>query len=491
MTERQPAADVLFVMAIRPDNRYPFIVAHCVNTAIFAAKIGAGLGLSRSRQIQIGLAALLHDIGTALIPENIVNKAGRLTEQELALFRERPQRSYRILHGMGDSTAYLADIAQQVYERIDGSGYPLGLKGDEIHEDAQIIGLVDMYEALVHNRPHRENWLHFAAVKEIIKHSKSAFQRKHLKCLLNVFSIFPVSSYVRLNSDAVGRVIETYPDQPMRPKLQIIFDSQMRKVLAERIVKLSENPLLNIVDSVSERELKEMDDAWEFDHYIDLENVPAGALHASDRYEFIAALHAAGIRRPQQFVGFLPWRTLEVYQRLLTEFAIWRNLQGDPRQPFVEARILNDAGILGHYAADAAQPHHTTIHFNGWAEGAPNPRGFTTARDFHARFESDFVRAHVTFRDVDALMTGAPMTVEDVRELIWSHVQASHAAVERMYELELEHGFDPEAPPNPAVTEFVFRRMVEGAQLLRALWWSAWTKSEDLAAQLRAQGWTP
>ena len=239
------------------------------------------------------------------------------------------------------------------------------------------------------------------------------------------------------------------------------------------------------------RELKEMDDAWEFDHYIDLENVPVGALHASDRYEFIAALYAAGIRRPQQFVGFLPWRTLEVYQRLLTEFAIWRNLQGDPRQPFVEARILNDAGILGHYAADAAQPHHTTIHFNGWAEGAPNPRGFTTARDFHARFESDFVRAHVTFRDVDALMTRAPMTVEDVRELIWSHVRASHAAVEQMYELELEHGFDPEAPPNPAVTEFVVRRLVEGAQLLRALWWSAWTKSEDLAAQRRAQGWTP
>jgi hypothetical protein len=239
------------------------------------------------------------------------------------------------------------------------------------------------------------------------------------------------------------------------------------------------------------RQLKEMDDAWEFDHYIDLENVPQGALEASDRYEFIAALYAAGIDRPQQFVGFLPWRILEMYQRLLTEFAIWRNMEGDPRRPFVEARILNDAGILGHYAADATQPHHTTIHFNGWAEGVPNPQGFTTARDFHARFESAFVEAHVTFQDVNVLMATSPTAMEDPRGAIWSEVRTSNAAVERMYELELEHGFDPEASPDPAVKDFVVRRLVAGSELLRGLWWSAWKESEALAAQLGAQGWTP
>ena len=96
------------------------------------------------------------------------------------------------------------------------------------------------------------------------------------------------------------------------------------------------------------RELKEMDDAWEFDHYIDMENVPEGAMAASDRYEFIAALYAAGIERPQQFVGFLPWRILELYQRLTTEFSIWRNMEGDPNRSFVEARILNDAGAVSY-----------------------------------------------------------------------------------------------------------------------------------------------
>jgi hypothetical protein len=115
---------------------------------------------------------------------------------------------------------------------------------------------VDVYEALIHVRPQREEYLHFSAVKEIIKTLKSCYPRKHLKTLLSHISIFPIFSYVRLNSDAIGKVIETYPDQPMRPRLQVVFDSQGQRVLTERIINLPENPLLYIVDSVSEEELE-------------------------------------------------------------------------------------------------------------------------------------------------------------------------------------------------------------------------------------------
>ena len=139
----------------------------------------------------------------------------------------------------------------QVHERIDGSGYPRGLRGDEIHEYAQIIGLVDTYEALSHSRPYRGRFHHFYAIKEIIRTSKVCFQRKHLKALLNTVSIFPLSTLVRLNSNAIGRVIQAFPDCPMRPRLRIEFDSQGRRVLTDRIVNLPDNPLLYIVDSVS------------------------------------------------------------------------------------------------------------------------------------------------------------------------------------------------------------------------------------------------
>jgi HD-GYP domain-containing protein (c-di-GMP phosphodiesterase class II) len=258
MAEMQPFQDVLFLMAIHLDDRYNFMINHSVNVAVFALKMAVGLGFDIGEQVEIGTAALLHDVGTALIPDSIINKSGRLTDEEFKTFRERPKHSQHILLKLGEACGTLAEVAVQVYEKIDGSGYPQGLKGPEIHEYAQIIGLVDMYEALIHSRPQREKLLHFSAVKEIIKSSKNAFQHKHLKALLSIFSIFPIHSYVRLNSEAIGKVIETYPDQPLRPKLQITFDSQKRRVLTERIINLPENPLLYIVDSVSEEELDDL-----------------------------------------------------------------------------------------------------------------------------------------------------------------------------------------------------------------------------------------
>ncbi len=262
MTQFQPFPDVLFVMAIHEqESPYGFMINHCLNVAIFSLKIAAYLGFDKPSQVQIGTAALMHDIGTAMIPEAILNKKGQLTEKEFEEFRQRPEKSYQILSSVGDQYAYLANIAQQVYERIDGSGYPRGLKGDEIHDHAQIIGLVDMYEAMIHSRPQRKKLLHFTAVKEIIKTGKNAFQRRYLKALLSVFSIFPLFSLVRLNSDAVGKVVETYPSHPLRPKLKIIYDSQNRKVPTERIINLPENPLLYIVDSVSEEGLEDANES--------------------------------------------------------------------------------------------------------------------------------------------------------------------------------------------------------------------------------------
>jgi hypothetical protein len=231
-----------------------------------------------------------------------------------------------------------------------------------------------------------------------------------------------------------------------------------------------------------------MDEAWKYDHYIDLENVPHGALEASDRFEFLAVLFEAGIERPQQFVGFLPFRILEMHQRLATGFAHWRLTPAGSDRDWIEARILNDAGIIGHYVVDAAQPHHTTIHFNGWAGGVPNPKGFTTDRGFHARFESAFVRAHLAFEDLPPRMPRSPMRLGNVRRAIWEHVRATNATVERLYELEKAQGFDPESPPHPEAKEFALERLTAGAEMLAAVWWTAWVESEALADALRAQG---
>jgi hypothetical protein len=149
------------------------------------------------------------------------------------------------------------------------------------------------------------------------------------------------------------------------------------------------------------RGLTAMDEAGSYDHYIDLENIPSGsrALDATHRFAFLRALWEEGVDRPERDVGLLPWRIVELHQRLTSSWGRWAEARSPRERAFLEARILDDAGILGHYVTDASQPHHTTIHFDGWNAGrgasAPNPEGFTTRRGFHGRFETAFVSAHV------------------------------------------------------------------------------------------------
>jgi hypothetical protein len=250
------------------------------------------------------------------------------------------------------------------------------------------------------------------------------------------------------------------------------------RAAGDRLAWLNPEP-----DRWRSRELGAMDQAFSYDHYIDLENVPVGALDATDRWRFIAALSDAGIERPERDVGFLPYRIEELYQRVLTGFRQWRSSTG-PEREWIEDRILNDAGILGHYVTDGSQPHHTTIHFNGWnasgAQQAPNPEGFTTERDFHGRFETGFVKAHVKYENVRARMprrARAIGTPDQVREAVHGFLLDTHAQVPTLYRLENTSRFDPAGKATADQIDFTVDRLAAGAAVLADLWWSAWLDS--------------
>ncbi len=244
-----------FLAALHRDDLEQFAVQHSVNVAVFTLKLARELGYEGERRLEAGLCALMHDVGVALLPESLVAKKGELAPRELEILKERPLLSRKILSSCGPRGALCAEVAGQVSERIDGSGHPHGLKGDELHEYARLIGLLDLYEALTHSRPNRERIGFFEAVKYICKSCKSRFERRHLKALLQGFTVFPAQSPVLLNSGAVGLVVKTHGEQPLRPEVKILLDSQGRHVLTERIVRLTAEPLLHIVRCVSEKEL--------------------------------------------------------------------------------------------------------------------------------------------------------------------------------------------------------------------------------------------
>lgn len=245
----------LTILALHGEPPHSPLVTNPVNVSILAIPLGANLGFPKERLLELGLAALLHDIGKVRVSEKILYKETTLTERESTIIRQYPSDSFNILKALGDQYHYLAECGLQVNERLDGSGYPLGLRGDEINSYAQIIGLVDIYEDITHNRPHREKLLHFQAMKVLIKRYKHAFPREVFLGFLSMLSIFPLHSLVKLNSGAIGRVIQTYADQPLRPRIAIIIDAQRKRAPSSRVIDLRQQPILCVVDAVSEAEL--------------------------------------------------------------------------------------------------------------------------------------------------------------------------------------------------------------------------------------------
>lgn len=245
----------LLIQALHGESDSSLLVSNAVNVTVYAILISSTLGLSKERRMQLGLAALLHGIGKVRVPDEILHKEESLTEEETKVFRKYPSDSFEILDALGENYRYLAECALQLNERLDGSGYPQGLKNDEIDAYAQIISLLDLYETMTHDQPQRSKLTHFEAAKEILKTQKKGFHREFLKALLDTFSLFPIHSLVQLNTGAIGRVTRTYMENPVRPKIEIVVDAQKRRVTSPRVIDLREQPILHVVDAVAAESL--------------------------------------------------------------------------------------------------------------------------------------------------------------------------------------------------------------------------------------------
>ena len=249
------ATNILYGKAVQgkgiPDN----LSAHSANVCIYSLILGKGVDYSQEKLIELGITALLHDIGMVFIPNEIVSKKGKLTTSELQQLRKHPYYTFKILQTLGEKYLWIAKTASQEQERENGQGYPNGLKGDEIHDYAKIIGIADVYEALTHNRPQRRGYMPHDAVKLILGTQKDLFSNEVKRLLLTKLSCFPLGSYITLNSKAICKGIEIYEDAPLRPTVEILFDSQNRRLQKKKIIRLTDAPLLYVTGTVYESDL--------------------------------------------------------------------------------------------------------------------------------------------------------------------------------------------------------------------------------------------
>lgn len=214
-------------------------------------------------------------------------------------------------------------------------------------------------------------------------------------------------------------------------------------------------------------------------HYLDYEYVSHLELPPS-RYAYVALMHDSGLLRrlgiENTDPGFLPWKIAEVTQTLEVMFREWRRAHPHERE-IVERDIIHFAGVLGHYVGDSANPHHATIHYNGWL--AANPKGYAIDCGTHSRFETAFVSHAVDVTQVTPKVAQVPTRSTDYFATALANVRASNALVETLYTIDRDGGFHPLGPPSAAGHAFATDRLATGAAFLRDLWWSAWVNSAE------------
>jgi len=222
---------------------------------------------------------------------------------------------------------------------------------------------------------------------------------------------------------------------------------------------------------------RELNEAKRYDHYIDFELIPDSIMARPDRFQYLMGLQQIGLENPARDAGLLPFRVVEMYQSLVVAWRRWRAEEDPMKRRFIEERIINDAGIMGHYVLDGSNPHHTSVHHDGWRTDYPNPRGFTTERGFHSRFETQFVGAHVRQEHLLPHIR-EPRRIGDVREDVMAYLLETHSHLERLYELDQAEAFGRDAR-SATHMDFAVQRMAAGSNMLRDLWWSAWLDSES------------
>lgn len=241
---------------IRCFDDYTF--AHSVNVCILSIMTGITMHYQDSRLKELGIGALLHDIGKLKIDKSILNKADDLCEEEYQEVKKHTYYGFDLLRKQEDLSLLSAHIALQHHERWDGRGYPRGLSGDVIHEYARIVAVADVYDALLADRPYRSAYTVNQAITIMKRMAGIHLDPRCLMALIANIAIYPIGSLVELSNGSIGIVVDVNKEYPTRPIVKIIFDPASRRVFQAHEVDLAKLSTIFIIRSLSEADFAEL-----------------------------------------------------------------------------------------------------------------------------------------------------------------------------------------------------------------------------------------
>jgi len=209
---------------IKKSDNYTF--EHSINTATIALVLGIGYGLNKEQLYDLTLGTMLHDIGKVFIPRKILNKKGKLNEEEFEVIKGHTVKGFNLLKSSTNLKEAAISISLNHHERVDGNGYPKALKGDEIDILSRLAAIADVYDALVSDRPYREGLSPSEAVEFILASGEKHFSIDIVKVFVERVIPFPINSVVKLSNNSIGIVESLNPKFPLRPIVKIIRENR-------------------------------------------------------------------------------------------------------------------------------------------------------------------------------------------------------------------------------------------------------------------------
>lgn len=230
---------MLCLARIRAKDAY--LMEHSMNVAILLANFGRYLGLERNVLKELTLGGLLHDVGKIMTPDEVLNKPGKLTDEEFGVMRQHVVHSYDILSNTAGITPTMLEVAANHHERLDGTGYPQRLKGDQLSLYTRMSGIVDVYDAVTADRVYKQGMQPTQAFRVLLKGINQHFDAELVTKFIKCMGVYPVGTLVQLSNQRLAVVMQRNEQQPLKPVVKVIYHATQRHYLEVQWLDLARN----------------------------------------------------------------------------------------------------------------------------------------------------------------------------------------------------------------------------------------------------------
>jgi putative nucleotidyltransferase with HDIG domain len=243
------ASALISLARLKTADDYTYM--HSVAVCAMMIALARQLGLDEAQMRSAGLAGLLHDLGKARMPMDVLNKPGKLTEAEFGIMKSHPVEGHQMLLAVGNVDPVALDVCLHHHEKIDGSGYPKGLKDAEISLFAKMGAVCDVYDAITSNRPYKTGWDPAESLRKMAEWAHGHFDHQVFQAFVKSLGIYPIGSLVRLGSGRLAVVVEQSSRSLTMPLVKVFYSTKSDLRIPPELIDLSAP---NCSDKIAGRE---------------------------------------------------------------------------------------------------------------------------------------------------------------------------------------------------------------------------------------------